>query len=94
MAFRSLSSIPITSVKMCFVNFRLGDEFARIYEEFEVNTSKIKSSQQVEITLENKRHQGVTYAEEKAQSCTEILNSISNLLKWENSQKIDHMPVA
>ena len=29
------------------------------------------------------------YAEEIAQSCTEILNSISNVLKWENSQKIE-----
>ena len=60
MSFRNQSFIPITTVNMYFVNFRLGDEFARIYEEFEVNTSKIKSSQRVEITLENKRHQGVT----------------------------------
>ena len=89
MSFRNQSFIPITGVNMYFVNFRLGDEFARIYEEFEVNTSKIKSSQRVEITLENKRHQGVSYAEEIAQSCTEILNSISNVLKWENSQKIE-----
>ena len=35
--------IHIKSVPIYFVNFRLGEEFARIYEEFEVNTSKIKS---------------------------------------------------
>ena len=87
--FRNDSFFPIPSVKIYFVNFRLGDEFARIYEDFEVNTSKIKSSQRVEITLETKRVQGVTCSEEIAQSCTEILNSISNVLKWEDSHKME-----
>ena len=66
-------------IQIYFVNFRLGEEFARIYEEFEVNTSKIKSSQRIEMTIETKRKNGVIYAEEISQSCTVIINSISNL---------------
>ena len=76
-------------IQIYFVNFRLGEEFARIYEEFEVNTSKIKSSQRIEMTIETKRKNGVIYAEEISQSCTEIINSIYNLFKREHSQKIE-----
>ena len=67
----------------------MGEEFARIYEEFKVNTGKIKSSQRIEMTIENKRKKGVIYAEEISQSCTEIINSISNVFKREHSQKIE-----
>ena len=81
--------IHIESVQIYLVNFRLGEEIARIYEEFEVNTSKIKSSQRIEMTIENKRKKGVIYAEEISQSCTEIINSISNVFKREQSQKIE-----
>ena len=82
-------SFTLKVYKFTFVNFRLGEEFARIYEEFEVNTSKIKSSQHIEMTIENKRKKGVIYAEEISQSCTEIINSISNVFKREQSQKIE-----
>ena len=41
------------------------------------------------MTIENKRKKGVIYAEEISQSCTEIINSISNLFKREHSQKIE-----
>ena len=54
-----------------------------------MNTSKIKGSQCIEMTIENKRKKGVIYAEEISQSCTEIINSISNVFKREQSQKIE-----
>ena len=41
------------------------------------------------MTIENKRKKDVIYAEEISQSCTEIINSISNLFKREHSQKIE-----
>ena len=41
------------------------------------------------MTIENKRKKGVIYAEEISQSCTEIINSISNVFKREQSQKIE-----
>ena len=68
-------------IEIYFVNFRLGEEFAHIYEEFKVNTSKIKSFQRIEMIIETKRKNGVIYAEEISQSCTEIINSISNFFQ-------------
>ena len=41
------------------------------------------------MTIENKRKKGVIYAKEISQSCTEIINSISNVFKREHSQKIE-----
>ena len=58
-------------------------KFADIYVCFEVNTTKVKSSHQMEMTFEKKKKRAEGFAESILNECVTFLNNLRSVVNVE-----------
>ena len=71
-----------------YFTFSLGTPCADVYQNYDVKTSKVKSSNRIEMNEENRRKESGRFAESIMNNCSQLIRHVDSLLSMDKICKL------